>query len=55
VVYGRNPLRPLGLSPLHPKENMSMEASKRVKGIQELHKKIQGQIEKASEHYQSSS
>ena len=32
---------------------MSTEASKRAKEIQELHKKIQGQIEKSNEHYRS--
>ena len=32
---------------------MNVEASKRVKKIQELHKKVQDQIEKSNERYQS--
>ena len=52
VVYGRNPLGPLDLLPMH-QEKMDVEASRRVKEIQELHKKVQAQIEKSNERYQS--
>jgi len=53
IVYGNDPLSPLDLTPLPLKERLSTEASKRVKEIQELHKKIQGQIERSNEHYRS--
>jgi len=53
IVYGQVPLSPLDLTPLPLKDRMSTEASKRVKEIQELHKKIQGQIENSNEHYRS--
>ena len=52
VVYGRNPLGPLDLMPLHQGEKMNIEASKRVREMQELHKQVQAQIEKANEHFQ---
>jgi len=39
VVYGQNPLGPLDLLPMH-QEKMNTEASKRVKEIQELHKRV---------------
>jgi len=51
-VYGHNPLGPLDLLPIH-QEKMNVEASKRVKEIQEFHKKVQDQIEKSNERYQS--
>ena len=53
VVYGYNPLGPLDLSPLHQREKASIDATERVKEVQELHKKIRAQIEKANERYQS--
>jgi len=53
VVYGQDPLRPIDLTPLPLKDRMSTEASKRVKEIQALHKKNQGQIKKSNEHYRS--
>jgi len=34
-------------------ENINVESSKRVKEIQDLHKKVQKQIEKANERYQN--
>lgn len=55
VIYGQNPQNPLGpidLVPLHQEEKMNIEASKRVKEIQELHKRVQVQIEKENERYQ---
>jgi len=52
VVYGRNPLGPLNLLPIH-QEKMDVEASRRAKGIQGLHKIVQAQIEKSNERYQS--
>ena len=39
VVYGQNPLGPLDLLPIH-QEKMNVEVSKRVREIQELHKKV---------------
>jgi len=53
IVYGNNPISPLNLTLLPLKERLSTEASKRVKEIQELHKKVQGQIEKSNERYPS--
>ena len=53
VVYGQNPRRPLDLTPLHTKEALTTEASKRMKEIQEFHKWVQSLIEKANEYYQS--
>jgi len=38
VVYGVNPLSPLDLVPRSSEERPSVEASKRVKEIQKLHK-----------------
>ena len=52
VVYGHNTLGPLDLLPIH-QENMNVEASKRVKQIQELKKKVQNQIKKANKRCQS--
>jgi len=49
-VYQHNPLGPLDLLPIH-QEKMNAKASKRVKEIQELHKKVWGKIEKANERY----
>ena len=37
ILYGHNPLRPLYLLPINL-EKMNVEASKRVKEIQDLHK-----------------
>jgi len=53
IIYGQDPLSPINLTPLALKDRMSVEASKRVKEIQELHKKIQGQIMNSNEHYRS--
>jgi len=52
VVYGQNPLGPLDLLPLH-QEKMNVEANERVKAIQELHNKVQYQIEKSNERYKN--
>jgi len=52
TVYGHNPLGPLDLLPIHI-EKMNLATSKRVKEIQELHKKVQEPIEKANERYQN--
>ena len=52
MVYGHNPLGPLDLLPIH-QEKMNVEASKKVKEIQELHNKVQDQIKKANERYQT--
>jgi len=52
-VYGNDPLSPIDLTPLPLKEIMSTEESKWVKEIQELHKGVQGQIEKSNDRYQS--
>ena len=51
VVHGQNPLGPLDLMPLHQGDKMNIEASKRVREIQELHKRVQAQIEKPNEYY----
>jgi len=51
VVYRKNPLTPLDLMPLHQGEKMNTEASKSVREIQELHKRVQAQIEKENKHY----
>jgi len=48
VVYGHNPLGPLDLLPIHL-EKRNAEADKRVQEIQDLHKSVQDQIEKANE------
>jgi len=48
VVYDHNPL---DLLPIHL-EKMNAEAGKRVKEIQDLHKRVQEQIKKANERYQ---
>jgi len=53
IVYGNDLISPIDLTPPPLKQRMSTEASKRVKETQELHKKVQGQIEKSNEHYQS--
>jgi len=53
VVHGQNPLRPLDLTPFHPRESLSTKASKRVREIQEFHKRIQQKIKKTNEYYQS--
>jgi len=51
VVNGHNPFGALNLVPLHQGEKMNTEASKSVREIQELHKRVQAQIEKANECY----
>jgi len=53
IVYGNDPLSPIDLTPLPLKERMSTKASKQVKEIQELHKRVQGQIGKSNERNQS--
>ena len=53
VVYRQNPLRPLDLVPLQRGNKMDTQATKRVREIQELHKRLQAKIEKANERYQS--
>ena len=52
VVYGQNLLVPLDLIPLHQGEKLYTKARKRVREIQELHKRVEAQIEKANVHYQ---
>jgi len=52
IVYRYNPLGPLDLIPIHL-EKMNVQASKRVEEIQDLHKKVKGQIEKANKRYQT--
>jgi len=52
VVYRQNPLGPLDLVSLHQGEKMNIKARKRVREIQELHKRVQAQIERANERYQ---
>jgi len=51
-MYGQHPLGPFDLLPIH-QEKMNVKASKQVKEIQEIHKKVQDQIEKSNERYQS--
>jgi len=51
-VYGQNPLSPLDLLPFPQDGKMNAEATKRVRDIQELHKRIRAKIEKANEQYQ---
>jgi len=50
MVYYQSPLDPLDLLPIH-QEKMNADASKRVKEIQEIHRRVQDQIEKSNEHY----
>jgi len=51
VVYGSNPLGALDILHIH-QEKMDVEASRRVKEIQELHNKVQDQNEKSNERCQ---
>jgi len=53
IVYGQDPISTIDLTSLPSRERMSTEANKRVKEIQELHMKIQAQIEKSNEQYRS--
>ena len=52
IVYGQNPLSPMDLLPFPQDGKMHAEATKCVKDIQELHKRVRAQIEKANEQYQ---
>jgi len=52
IVYGQNPLGPLDLIPFQHDGKINVEATKRVKDIQEIHKRVQAQIEKANNQYQ---
>ena len=51
VVYGQSALSPHDVMAHHKGDKMNTDASKRVKEIQEVHKRVQAQIEKENEHY----
>jgi hypothetical protein len=44
VVYGKNPLKPMDLSPMSTSTKFSFEASKRVEEIKKLHEEVREKI-----------
>ena len=51
VVYGKNPLRPLDLSPLLVTHSFSGDVADRVKQLKKLHEKVRAHIEKQNAKY----
>jgi len=51
VVYGTDPIRPLDLAPKVQVNKLNVEANKRVKEIQKLHKQVATKIEKSNASY----
>jgi hypothetical protein len=44
VVYGKNPLKPMDLSPISTSTKFSFEANKRVEEIKKLHEEVREKV-----------
>ena len=53
VVYGRNPLTPVDLTPRPMKDNESFEASTRAEFVKLLHERTRAQLERKTAQYKA--